>query len=201
MLFEPALVLLDQARRVKRNPKLTRYGLDEGDVVAGPAPELRRVRSESSDHRVEEDDRRRQNGPAPQLEQRRAPAEGIVGEPRVVLHIGDGGRLPFAQGEIRDREKRSLTCRDGLDSLSAPFGPERRRAVGLAEAYEAAFDSKGFRRLGKRGMEQAIDIRLRANVTRNLGDQTLALEPALERANRIHPLNGERSLGGKHLHQ
>ena len=183
------------------DPELARDRLDEGDVVVRPAPHHRRVHGERPDHRVEEDDRRRENGTAAKLEQGLAPAQRIVVELWIALHVGDRSRRSLAQGKVRDRQKGRLARVHRLDSLAAPFGPQRRRTSGIPKTYEAALDIERLCRLGEGGVDQSVDVQLGANAARDVRHQALPLQPALERGDRLPTLESESSFAGEHSHQ
>ncbi len=160
-----------------RKPDLARDGLDQRDLGFSPAPLGRAVSGEDADHLVEDEDRRRQDRPRAQGEERLSAAQARVVELGCGHHIRDRDRVTRAEGEVRRGQPlRDVGSRGAL--VVPPFGGDRHRPAGLTEPDEAARNCERAPGLADGDFQHLLEIQLGAHFSADFSDQ---------------PFTGERS--------
>ncbi len=200
LLLESLLVLLEELRRVKRDPDLAGHGLGQRDLCFGPWTRLGSVQPEDADHPVEDEDRSREHGERVEVEHALDPSELGVLQGGLRAHVADGDRSPLAGREIRDR-KPIVVSADRNEALRVPLGANGHRPTRLAEPQEAALGAHGLAGLLDGDPQDRLQIELGSNLASDRRHQALPLERLGERARRSGAIEGERSLGGQGLEQ
>ena len=200
LLLQAALVLLQQLGGVDSEPDLARDRLCDRDVVRAPGRRLGAVEGEDADHPVEDEDRRRDHGARPELDQRLPPTEARVVELRRGEDVGDRHRPPLARGEVGDGQAAGGVA-DGLDPGRVPFGADGRLFDLVAEPDERAREVERHPDLLDGDTEHRVEVELGAHAPRDLPDEALPREGFLERVARRGVTQGERGLVGEVLHE
>ena len=162
LLAEPPLVLLEESRRVQREPDLARDCLRQRDLAGRPGPRIRPVETQHADHSIEHDDRRGQHRAGAELDQRLDVPERLVQELGRVEHVRDRDGAALARGEVRDRQPARIVADRGKP-LCPPLGADRQRLVRLADPDETAGSANCATGLGHRHPRDRVEVVHRAN--------------------------------------
>ena len=200
LLAEALLVLAQEPRRVDGEPDLPRHGLRQRDLACLPGHRLGTVEAENPDQAVEEEDRRGQRRPRPEVEQGlRAPERRVAEDLAVGGDVFDRDGAPLARSEVQRREVRRCVA-DGLDVGRVPFREHGHRLALPAEPDETARHADGLGRLLDGDLEHRVEVELRADAQADLRDEPLAVEGRPQRLRRACPAERESRLARETLH-
>ncbi len=149
------------------------------------------MEGEPADDPVEDHDRRREDGPAPEVHEHVPPPErGVVevGRRRDVL---EGDRPTPAKRQVRDGKARGIDVH-GFDAGRRPLRQHGHLLPLLAESHERTGDAERTAGLAHRDVQHVVEVELGANLAADLGDEALALEDAAERVGRAETLDHGR---------
>jgi hypothetical protein len=141
------------------------------------------VQGEHADHPPEDDDRRRDHRPCPQLGERRAAAERLVLELRGAQHVVDDDRAALPRREVRRGQPRGGVA-DPRQLGRMPFGRERHALLPLAEPDRRARQPERLRSLGDGDPQHGVEVELGSDLPRDARDEPLTVDRALELGNR-----------------
>ena len=180
LAVDPLSFLSEQSGRVNREPSLPGNGLGKRDLALGPAADLGAVEGKHADHVVEDEDWRGEHGLRSELDQRFPAAKAGVVKLDSRLDVGDRDRAPLSRREVRRRQARRRTA-DGIVTGGRPLGVDLHLAAGLGEANEAPGDLERPSGFSHRNCQHIVEVELGADLARDRGNKTLALERGLER--------------------
>jgi hypothetical protein len=130
---------------------------------------------EDSDHAIEHEDRRGEHGAGVELNQALDSAQCRIRESGLIADVAEGHGLPFASGEVRDREMVGDSP-DRSEPGGGPLSGNRHRLARFAEPEEAAADACGHAGRLDRDSEHVVEVELGADLSADRCDEAFALE-------------------------